>query len=80
MGTIQTDNVPTWLAVVIFATAGLVLLLNLGHTADRFARMNRALPWWLKTIGGNYPATYRALGGLFLLAAAVLIYAAAAAR
>lgn len=65
-----------WLGAVAFAVPGLALTLNVRHIDDWLARMNRALPWWLKSPGGDNPATHRAVGVGLLLFAAALAYAA----
>ena len=58
---------------------GLVLMFNVGTSADSLARMNRVVPWWLKSPGGNDAGTWRVAGGIFVIAAVAFAYEAASA-
>ena len=58
---------------------GLILIFNVGSSAESLARMNRVVPWWLKSPGGNDAATWRVAGGMFVIAAIAFAYEAMAA-
>ena len=67
------------LPAIAFALMGLILIFNVGSSADSLAGMNRVVPWWLKSPGGNDAATWRVAGGIFVVAAAAFAYEAMAA-
>ena len=65
-----------WLGAIAFAVVGLVLTLNIGHSADRLARASKALPWWSWPIRSDRPAIIRAIGAAYLIFAALFAFAA----
>jgi len=69
-----------WLGAIAFAVVGLVLTLNIGHSADRLARTSKALPWWSWPIGSDRPAVIRALGAAYFIFSAVFVFVALSSR
>jgi hypothetical protein len=70
-----------WVAAMAFAVVGLVLALNIGNSADRLARISRALPWWFRwPIRSDHPTTNRALGVAYLIFATLFALAAVSSR
>ena len=45
---------------------GVIFLFNVRGCAERFAAFVRSLPWWLRSMGGDRAATYRAMGAVYV--------------
>ena len=58
---------------VVAAVVGVVLLLNIGRSADRLAALARPWPWWLRGWAGSNPLSYRIVGVLWVLLGALLV-------
>ena len=58
---------------VVAAVVGVVLLLNIGRSADRLAALARPWPWWLRGWAGSSPLSYRVVGVLWVLLGALLV-------
>ena len=58
---------------VVAALVGVVLLLNIGRSADRLAALARPWPWWLRGWAGSNPLSYRIVGVLWVLLGALLV-------
>jgi hypothetical protein len=58
---------------VVAAVVGVVLILNIGRSADRLAALARPWPWWLRGWAGSNPVSYRIVGVLWVLLGALLV-------
>jgi hypothetical protein len=57
----------------VVALMGVVLAFNLWRSAERLAAFSRTVPWWLKGLRSDAPATHRVVGVAFMIWAAILI-------
>jgi hypothetical protein len=58
--------------LVIYTVLGAGLAFNVGHVADRWAALNRRMPWALRAWGASDPGFIRA-GGLVMVSFGVIV-------
>ena len=57
----------------VAALIGVVLILNVGRSADRLAALARPWPWWLRGWAGTSPLGYRIVGVLWVALGALFV-------
>jgi hypothetical protein len=69
---VLSPMVPAFIVGLVFVGAGVALVTNQMHVADRLAAFSRQFPWWLKPTGADDPFTGRLAGIVLMITGIVL--------